>query len=280
MPLKLMYITNRIDVAKIAQNSGVDWIFIDLEINGKDERQGHLDTVISRHSIDDVRKVKGVLSKSKLLVRVNPIYYGSKDEINRVIEDGADIVMLPFFKTKEEVELFINYVDGRAKVCLLCETSEAVFNIDSILTLKGIDYIHIGLNDLSLSYNKQFMFELLVDGIVEMLCRKFKEKGIPFGFGGIAKIGNGVLPAEAILTEHYRLGSEMVILSRGFCDVTKIGDLNVISDIFNFDVKKIRTYEEILLKKEDLFFVNNYTQICQKIAMITKEIEMRVKNEQ
>ena len=33
--LKLMYITNNVDVAKIAENSGVDRIFVDLEVIGK-----------------------------------------------------------------------------------------------------------------------------------------------------------------------------------------------------------------------------------------------------
>src|SRR5690554_1514902 len=97
MSLKLMYITNDEKVAKIAEDSGVDWIFIDLEINGKEERQGHLDTVISKHHFDDVKKIKKVLTKSDLLVRVNPIYEDSKQEIDKVINDGADIVMLPFF---------------------------------------------------------------------------------------------------------------------------------------------------------------------------------------
>ena len=58
MGLKLMYITNDVQIAGIAENCGVDWIFIDLEINGKEERQGHLDTVISRHHIDDVKRIK------------------------------------------------------------------------------------------------------------------------------------------------------------------------------------------------------------------------------
>lgn len=79
MALKLMYITNDERIAKIAEDSGVDWVFIDLEINGKEQRQGHLDTVISRHSIRDVSKIKKVLSKSQLLVRVNPIFEGSRD---------------------------------------------------------------------------------------------------------------------------------------------------------------------------------------------------------
>jgi len=94
--------------------------------------------------------------------------------------------MLPFFKTKEEVNKFIGHVNGRAKAMLLVETPEAVRNIDSILGESGIDYIHIGLNDLHLGYRMKFMFEPLVDGTVEMLCKKIKQKSIPYGFGGIA----------------------------------------------------------------------------------------------
>ena len=232
MALKLMYITNKENVARIAEDSGVDWIFIDLEINGKEERQGHLDMVISRHHIEDVKKIKSVLTKAELLVRVNPIFDGSKKEIDKVINDGADIVMLPFFKIKNEVKTFIDYVDGRAKTCLLCETAEAVENIDEILELKGIDLIHIGLNDLHLAYKMDFMFELLVDGTVEMLCDKFKAKGIPYGFGGIAQLGQGDLPAEYVIAEHYRLGSSMAILSRSFCNVNKIDNIKTVKDVF------------------------------------------------
>ena len=81
MALKLMYITNDENIAKIAEESGVDWIFIDLEINGKEERQGYLDTVISHHKIEDVKMIKNVLRKSELLVRINPIYEDSQEEI-------------------------------------------------------------------------------------------------------------------------------------------------------------------------------------------------------
>ncbi|MCA1320228.1 hypothetical protein LC085_09950 [Bacillus tianshenii] len=263
-----MYITNEEEIAKIAENSGVDWIFIDLEINGKDARQGHLDSVISRHSIEDVKKIKKVLTNSELLVRVNPIYEGSKKEIDKVIEDGADIVMLPFFKTKEEVELFVNYVNGRAKVCLLCETSEAVENFDSILTVQGIDYIHIGLNDLHLSYNMKFMFELLADGTVEMLCRKSEAKGIPYGFGGIAHLGHGALPAENIIAEHYRLGSSMAILSRSFCNTQNNNDIDLIENKFKFGVNEIREYEEQLIYKIRDFYERNKEFVKNKVSEI------------
>lgn len=271
MALNLMYITNDLKIAEIAENSGVDFIFIDLEINGKEERQGHLDTVISRHNIEDVKKIKSIIKKSKLLVRVNSIYEGSKNEINRVINDGADIVMLPFFKSKEEVETFINYVDKRAKTMLLLETPEAVENIDDILNIEGIDYIHIGLNDLHLGYEMKFMFELLTDGTVEKICNKIKLLGIPYGFGGIARLGNGDLPSEKIITEHYRLGSSMVILSRSFCDAKKISDYELIYKTFNKGIDEIRAYERRLLSQTEDYFIDNKITIVEIVDKIKEK---------
>ena len=273
MALNLMYITNDPKIAEIAESSGVDWIFIDLEINGKEERQGHLDTVISRHHIEDVKSVKSLLKNSKLLVRVNPIYKGSKDEINKVIDDGADIVMLPFFKSKEEVDTFVKCVDKRAKTMLLLETPEAVENIDDILSVNGIDYIHVGLNDLHLGYNMKFMFELLADGTVERLCNKIKDAGIPYGFGGIAQLGKGDLPAEKIIAEHYRLGSSMVILSRSFCNVKQINNLNDLGELFSGGVKEIRGYEKVLLKKSEEFFLKNRIAVNEKVIEIKNKLE-------
>lgn len=268
MALKLMYLTNNVEIAKIAEQSGVDWVFIDLEINGKDERQGHLDTVISRHHIDDVTKIKKVLSKSELLVRVNPIFGGSKPEIERVIDDGADIVMLPFFKTREEVEKFIELVDSRAKTMLLLETPEAVESIDDILRVDGIDYIHIGLNDLHLGYGMKFMFELLADGMVEKLCNKIMSKGIPYGFGGIAQLGQGELPAEHVIGEHFRLGSSMAILSRSFCNMNKIESIDEAQKVFERGVSEIKEFEDSLKEKTKVFFEENRLITREKIKAI------------
>jgi hypothetical protein len=43
--------------------------------------------------------------------------------------------MLPMFKTKKEVELFLNYIDGRTKNILLLETPQAMVRIDDIIEL-------------------------------------------------------------------------------------------------------------------------------------------------
>lgn len=273
MALNLMYITNEPEIAKLAENSGVDWIFIDLEINGKEERQGHLDTVISRHHIEDVKTIKSVLKDSELLVRINPIFEESKFEINRVIDNGADIIMLPFFKSKEEVATFVKFVDKRSKTMLLLETPEAVENIDDILSIDGIDYIHIGLNDLHLGYGMKFMFELLADGTVEKLCNKIKSAGIPYGFGGVAQLGKGDLPAEMIIAEHYRLGSSMVILSRSFCNIRQISELNTLRELFLDGVREIREYEKKLLKKNETFFLKNRIAINEKVVEIKNNLE-------
>lgn len=110
-----MYITNNEKITSISDNSSVDWNFINLEKNGKEERQDHLDTVISRHHIDVVKRIKNILIKSQLLIRVNPLDENSRLDIEKVIEDGADIVMLPFLKTPLEVRPFVDYVEEELK---------------------------------------------------------------------------------------------------------------------------------------------------------------------
>lgn len=256
MPLKLMYITNRPDVASIAERNGVDRIFVDMEFIGKAARQGHMDTVQNHHTVEDVKAVRAAIHKAELLVRVNPIhdavpasptepaYPSSADEIDAVIEAGADIVMLPYFKTLAEVQKFLAYVGGRARTMLLLETTDAVQILDSILQLDGIDEIHIGLNDLSICSGKRFMFELLTDGTVEELCRRMEIKGVFYGFGGIASLGRGMVPAEMIIKEHYRLGSHMAILSRSFCNVNQFDDLRAVEEIFFRGIREIRALEK------------------------------------
>lgn len=259
LPLILMYITNIPEVAKIAQEVGVDRIWIDMEYIGKDKRQAGMNTVQSHHTIEDIKIIKNILTTSKLQVRINPINPGTKEEIDNTIISGADYIMLPYFKKVSEVKQFINFVNRRANTILLLETKEAVNCLDEILEIEGIDEIHIGLNDLHLSYKKTFMFELLIDGTVDNICDKIEKKGIRFGFGGIARIGSGILPAEVIIGEHYRLGSSMAILARAFCNTTSSTlDLNDIEDNFKSGIDDIRRYEAFLRTANNTFFINNH----------------------
>ena len=280
MPLKLMYITNRPEIALIAEKNGVDRIFVDMEYIGKAERQGNLDTVQNHHTIHDIAVLRSVLTQSELLVRVNPIhektseYTSSEEEIEAAIQAGADTVMLPYFKTVAEVKRFLRIVNGRVKTMLLLETPEAVDALNEILLIPGIDEIHIGINDLSIGYGKRFMFELLTDGTVERLCRKIRQKGIFYGFGGIASLGRGLVPAEMIIKEHYWLGSQMAILSRSFCNVDRYVDMDAVEEIFFRGVREIRTLEEECARHAR-YFTENRKELEAAVRNAVEELEAK-----
>lgn len=273
MALKLMYLTNSPKIAAIAEKNGVDRIFLDLELRGKEARQANMDTVISHNSFQDVRPLRDALHTAELLVRINSVYDGTKAEVDRVIADGADVVMLPYFKTVSEVETFVNAVNGRAKTCLLCETPEAAEHIEEILSVPGIDEVHIGINDLHLGYHRHFMFELVADGTVEHLCTAFRRHGLFYGFGGVARVGEGALPAEYVLGEHYRLGSQMVILSRAFCNIDKITDSNEVDERFRNGIAEIRQCEERLTAADDAFLEENHRLVQEKVAEIVETMK-------
>ena len=269
--MELILITNDPKLAVYAESSDVDTIMVDLEIIGKKERQGYLDTVISGHTIEDVKKIRKVLNKSKFLVRINPIHEEIKEEIESVISAGADAIMLPMFKYPQEVEKFINLVNGRTEIYLLLETPQALVRLDDILDIKGIDAVHIGLNDLHLLMGLDFMFELLSGGIVEYIANKVKKKNIKFGFGGVARLGEGLLPAELILSEHVRLDSQMVILSRSFKGFKEKYEEIVKLINLKEEIRKIRDYLDVLkgLSHEDL------EKNKKKLKKAVNEIVMR-----
>lgn len=271
MSMKYMYITNNPKVAKVAEENGVDRIFIDMEVLGKEERQKNMNSVKSNHTFSDVENIKKALTTSDVLVRVNPIHNGSQEEIDKVIVCGADIIMLPYWKSVNEVRSFLEYVNKRVKTTLLLETKEAVECIDEVLKL-DFDEIHIGLNDLHLSYGLTFMFELLSNGTVEMLCNKFKTKGIPYGFGGVAKLGEGMLQAEKIIMEHYRLGSTRAILSRAFCDCSKIERIDEVEKIFSANMILLRDYEKSMKLVSKEAFENNRKEVASCVNKIVEKI--------
>jgi hypothetical protein len=214
--IKYILVTNDPQVAKYAEASGVGRVFVDLEVIGKQERQGHLDTLISNHSIEDVYRVKAKLTRADLLVRLNPMHVNTVLEVEEAILAGADLLMLPMFRTVDEILEFSRLVDGRVKIVPLVETYDAAVVMSDIVTVTGVDEIYIGLNDLHLDMGLKFMFEPLVSGFVEQLADIIRTSGKPFGFGGIARYGEGIIPGELVLGEHLRLGSSSVMLSRTF----------------------------------------------------------------
>lgn len=256
---KLLLITNKPTIAAFAISRGISRIFVDLEILGKVERQGHLNTVISRHTPEDISSLRPLLPLGALLARLNPVNLRTEIEVDDAIQRGADVLMLPMFRGADEVRRFCKAVNSRAKVCLLVETVDAMKNLAECIGVPGVDEVHIGLNDLHLEMGCRFMFEPLVSGHVERMTETLKKAGIPFGIGGLARVGEGMLPAEMLMSEHARLGSTCAILSRTFHrQAASIEEIQAQMD-FAYEVQKLRmayeascasTIEELNLKHE------------------------------
>ena len=81
-----------------------------------------------------------------------------------------------------------------------------------------------------------------------------------------------MLPAEKIITEHYRLGSTCAILSRSFCNVNKIEHMGVISSTFVNGIREIREYERKVAVYRD-FFQNNIEDMKKIVANVLRNIE-------
>lgn len=264
--MEFISITNDEKLAQYFESCGIQDIMVDLEILGKKERQKGLNTIISGHKMEDITRIKQSLHKSKCLVRINPIFEGTEQEIQEVIQRGADIIMLPMFKTLDEVELFVNLVGNRAQKYLLLETPQAMVRIDDIITIDGIDAIHVGLNDLTIGLGLDFLYEPLIGGIIEYLAKKINGKGIRFGFGGVSRLERGKL----ILSEHFRLNSHMVIINR---------DFKKYKDTYEEIIKEVDICEEINKINDYLLRLESSTEftLLQNRSELASEIKNQMK---
>jgi len=185
------------DVVEIMANAGFEWLCIDME-----------------HSSIDLEMAKLLMltiqaNGMKALVRV------PKNEevvIKRVLDSGADGVIVPMIKTKEEaieaveyakyppvgkrgvglyraqnygldLEKYKKWVDEEIVVIAQIEHIEAVNNIDDILQVDGIDGTIVGPNDLSGSmgfpgqYEREDVKKAIND--IKIACEKYNK---PYGF--------------------------------------------------------------------------------------------------
>jgi 2-dehydro-3-deoxyglucarate aldolase len=184
-------------VAEIMADSGFEWIVIDIE---------H-----SSISLETVQILVTIIQSKgcKALVRV------SKNEevvIKRVLDSGADGVVVPMIKNREDALAAVSYAkyppDGCRGVGLYraqnygygfekykawqknelviiaqIEHIEAVKNIDDIIGVDGIDGAIIGPYDLSASMGKPGEFdEPDVQKAIETVLETCKQNGFPIGF--------------------------------------------------------------------------------------------------
>lgn len=191
-------------------------LFVDLERHGKAERQAGRNSFISTHTLADVATVRAAAPGTPLMVRLNPLHAGTAAEIDAALAQGANRLMLPMFDGAEALADFCALVAGRVPVTALLETRGALETVARWAGAPGLDEIYVGLNDLHLSLGLRFMFEPLALGLLDRVAAVARAHGRRLGFGGIARLDEGLLSGRDVLAEHLRLGSQAVILSRTF----------------------------------------------------------------
>lgn len=214
--LRLIMVVQTPAIARLVHAAGVDTLFVDLEHMGKEARQGHMPSWKSRQTMADVSLIRAAVPEARLLVRVNPPGPHTRAEVDEAIARGADAVMLPMFRWRDELLRFADLLAGRADCQPLFETADAVDMIPQIAGEGWLKDLHIGLNDLHLDLKMRFLFEPLSAGVLEEPCAAMRQAGIRFGIGGLARAGEGIVPPELLLGEHVRLGSSAAILSQTF----------------------------------------------------------------
>jgi citrate lyase beta subunit len=211
--LTLMLFTHDPELAKQAEDGGIDRIVVDFEFRGKSARQSGYHLEVNKATVADLRKIRKAIN-IPILVRANPISSESKQEIGTIISEGADIVMLPMFRRKAEVEDFMEFTGKGVLKNLLFETKESVEIVQELSGLPFEEY-YIGLNDMAIDYNLSFAYDVLQYDIVRRICNTLSNR--PFGFGGITVIdGGSPLRTEDILKKMANYGCSLAILRRAF----------------------------------------------------------------
>lgn len=213
---RLIMVVQTAAIARLAQAGGVDTLFVDLEHIGKQARQGHLPSWKSRQTMADISLIRAAVPGAHLLVRVNPPGEHTRAEVDEAIARGADALMLPMFRRRDEVLRFSDMIGARAQCLPLFETADALALIPRLAGEGVLQGAHIGLNDLSLDLGRRFLFEPLADGLLDEACAALRGANVAFGIGGVARAGEGLVPPEVLLGEHVRLGSTAGILSQTF----------------------------------------------------------------
>jgi len=249
--------------------------FVDLEVMGKAERQGHRDTWMSQHTTADVTRIREAVPEAHLVVRINPLHDGSQAEIDTVIARGADSVMLPMFTETDELARFLDMLGGRAQALPLFETAKSVRAIPQMVRELDLRQLHIGLNDLHLDLGMLFMFQPLADGLLEAPAEAMRAAGVSFGIGGLARAQEGIVSPEYLLGEHVRLGSTAAILSRTFHRGPK--SLQELKDSMDFgaELDRLRAIYNGFAASDASALEKNRVQTHDRIADVVRLIKSK-----
>ncbi len=246
-------ITNNVEHARVLDACRIQQIMVDCEKLGKHERQKGKNTVINDHEIKDVALLKQASLQAEIVCRINPYHDHIHLEIEEAIAGGVDRIMVPMILDMDQFKEQVHQINGRCKILPLIETPYSIFKLQDIFSIKEIDQIHFGLNDLYLALGMKNLFEVLLSPIFEQIVKYSVKKVQIVGFGGVGNpsVTQKVDP-KLILQEHLKLGSQCVILARSFFSELYskekiLASLNIFEDIIH---KGQPSHDNYLIKRQ------------------------------
>lgn len=188
---------------------------IDIERYGKLERQNKA-SFISNHELEDLKKFHGCAYH--LCCRINKFGKKTEAEVNNAIESGTNSVMLPFFNSTQEISETLSIINGRVPLIPLFETAQSVLLFRDIIQTHQFEYVHFGLNDLSLQLSKTPMVSVLDMSFWTEIRNVASTENQAFGIGGCGHpgaLGLDVDP-QKMIEKTFKNGGSGIILSRSF----------------------------------------------------------------
>jgi 2-keto-3-deoxy-L-rhamnonate aldolase RhmA len=206
------------ELAHKADRAGIQRIGVDIETLGKAERQRGRGTWVSPHDLERLADVRRSLRSARLFARTNPLHAGSAAEVDRLLELGVEVLMLPMFTAADQIARFVSLVARRAAVVPLLETRAAAERISEIVRVEGIDEIHVGINDLAISIGARNRFEVLSSPVVERVAASTVAARLRFAIGAIGRVKDPALPIDPdlIYARFVALGARGALISRSF----------------------------------------------------------------
>jgi hypothetical protein len=209
---ELLLFATDTEMIQRAERSGIHGFIVDMENKGKFSRQIGFDTQINENSITDLERVRKSTDRI-VLCRINAFCESTRDEVEQVIQAGADEIFLPMVRNPEEVLRTIEFIRERCKLGILVETMDAVRAAQNLAEIP-LSRVYVGLNDLAIDRGKKNIFVSVADGTVEKVRESFNQ---PFGFGGVTLPERGEpIPCRLLMAELVRLHCSFTFLRRSF----------------------------------------------------------------
>ena len=252
---------------------------VDLEVDGKRERQKSRNTFISSHDQNDVIEISNCNdTHSDLIVRINPFSTKTESELQQLARLNIDYVMLPMVQSLDHVSQttrMMQTLDVQFGLLPLIEHIDGFNALASILdTHRHIEKVFFGLNDLSLSLNLPFLFQCISENYIDRASQVCKQRSVEFGFGGIGLLGgNHVISPKLLLSEHARIGSSSTILSRSlrtkfaFLQNKDCEPSSAEAKSFKNEVEKLKQYHRYCTTLPDAELLSERRRLDQRIQM-------------